>query len=204
MLFERRRPTNDLARKVEGLQVEALQCMIPGEASIPLNQAGDLLLRAGDPMGALELYGQAVDSLVEADRFEAAIGLCNKIIRTVPHVVRTRCTLAWLSIGAGFTGELPVRVGEYVTAAEKTGRETIALHHVRQMSHMVDAHDIRIVLGEYLLYLGDDMAANQLFGEVYRERNTGVQRSIEQEDRWRGVRQAALLNGRRKNTTMVA
>jgi hypothetical protein len=203
MLFERRRPNNDLARRVEGLQVEALQCMIPGEAATPLNQAGDLLLRAGDPMGALELYGQAVDSLIEADRFEAAIGLCNKIIRTVPQVVRARCTLAWLSIGAGFTGELPVRVGEYVSAAERTGREMFALRHLRQMADLVDVHDVRILLGEYLLYLGDDVAANNLFGDVYNERNSGQQRTIDIEERWRGVREAALLNMRKPTAAMA-
>lgn len=177
--------------------------MIPGEAAAPLNQAGDLLLRAGDPMGALELYGQAVDSLIEADRFEAAIGLCNKIIRTVPNVVRARCTLAWLSIGAGFTGELPVRVGEYVSAAEKTGREMFALRHLRQMADLVDVHDVRILLGEYLLYLGDDVAANNLFGDVYNERNSGQQRTIDIGERWRGVREAALLNMRKPTAAMA-
>ena len=73
MVFQRRRPSVDIDRRVEGLQVEALQCMIPGEAATPLNQAGDLLMRAGDPAGALELYGQAVDSLVEADRFDSCV-----------------------------------------------------------------------------------------------------------------------------------
>ena len=203
MVFQRRRPPEDIERRIEGLQVEALQCMIPGEAATPLNQAGDILLRSGDPAGALELYGQAVDSLVEADRFEAAMGLCNKIIRTVPHVVRARCTLAWLAIGAGFTGELPSRVGEYVSAAEACGRENIAQGHVRMMADLVDIHDVRIMLGEYLLYLGDDRAANLLFGEIYSERNTGTKRSVAKEDRWRGVRQAALMN-MRKGAAMVA
>jgi hypothetical protein len=177
--------------------------MLPGEAATPLNQAGDLLLRSGDAAGALELYGQAVDSLVEADRFEAAMGLCNKIIRTVPHVVRARCTLAWLAIGAGFTGELSGRVGDYISAAEACGRETIAQRHVRQMADVVDIHDVRIMLAEYLLYLGDDRAANHLFGEIYSERNTGLQRSIAREERWRGVREAALMNLRR-GAAMVA
>jgi hypothetical protein len=203
MVFQRRRPSVDVARKVEGLQVEALQAMIPGEAATPLNQAGDLLLRSGDAVGALELYGQAVDSLVEADRFEAAMGLCNKIIRTVPHVVRARCTLAWLAIGAGFTGELPVRVGEYINAAEACGRETLAQRHVRLMADVVEMHEVRIMLGEYLLYLGDDRAANDLFGKVYSERNTGQQRTINIEERWRGVREAALMN-MRKGAAMVA
>lgn len=203
MVFQRRRPSVDLQRRIEGLQVEALQAMIPGEAATPLNQAGDLLLRSGDAAAALELYGQAVDSLVEADRFEAAMGLCNKIIRTVPHVVRARCTLAWLAIGAGFTGELPVRVNEYISAAEACGRETLAQRHVRLMANLVEMHELRIMLGEVLLYLGDDRAANDLFGEVYSERNTGRHRSVNLEQRWHGVREAALMN-MRKEAAMVA
>ena len=203
MVFQRRRAPVDVERKVEGLQVEALQCMIPGEAATPLNQAGDLLLRSGDQAAALELYGQAVDSLVEADRFEAAMGLCNKIIRTMPQVVRARCTLAWLAIGAGFTGELSTRVGDYISAAEVSGRETFAQRHLRLMADVVDVHEVRISLGEYLLYLGDDRAANQLFGEVYSERNTGHLRTISQDERWRGVRHAALMN-LRKEAAMVA
>lgn len=203
MVFQRRRPPVDVSRRVEALQVEALQAMIPGEAATPLNQAGDLLLRSGDAVGALELYGQAVDSLVEADRFEAAMGLCNKIIRTVPHVVRARCTLAWLAIGAGFTGELPVRVGEYVNAAEATGRSALAQRHVRMMADVVDVHELRLMLGEYLLYLGDDRAADELFGEVFTERNSGLQRVIDQEERWRGVRQAALMNLRKEGMAMA-
>ncbi|HEX6133889.1 MAG TPA: hypothetical protein VFZ24_07995 [Longimicrobiales bacterium] len=183
--------------------MEALQAMIPGEAATPLNQAGDLLLRSGDAVGALELYGQAVDSLVEADRFEAAMGLCNKIIRTVPHVVRARCTLAWLAIGAGFTGELPVRVGEYVSAAEAYGRETMAQKHLRLMAEVVDVRELRVMLGEYLLYLGADRLANDLFGEIYTESNAGRQRMIDIEQRWRGVREATLSN-LRKGAAMVA
>lgn len=203
MVFQRRRPPVDVSRRVEALQVEALQAMIPGEAATPLNQAGDLLLRSGDAVGALELYGQAVDSLVEADRFEAAMGLCNKIIRTVPHVVRARCTLAWLAIGAGFTGELPVRVGEYVSAAEAYGRETMAQKHLRLMAEVVDVRELRVMLGEYLLYLGADRLANDLFGEIYTESNAGRQRMIDIEQRWRGVREATLSN-LRKGAAMVA
>jgi hypothetical protein len=197
MMFKRRQDPLDLERRIDELQVAALQSTVPGAGAGPLNQAGDLLLAAGDVMGAVELYGRAVDALVEADRFEAGMALCKKIIRTVPQVVRARCTLAWLAIGAGFTAEAAARVGDYVTAAELAGREALAQLHVRRMGQVAEMHELRIILGEYLLYLGDDAAANEMFGEVFAERNLGGRREVTMERRWHDVRMAALLGPRR-------
>lgn len=196
-MFKRRHDSHDLERRIDELQVAALQNTVPGASAGPLNQAGDLLLAAGDVRGAVEMYGRAVDALVEADRFEAGMALCKKIIRTVPQVVRARCTLAWLAIGAGFTAEAAARVGDYVTAAELAGREALALLHVRRMGEVAEMHELRIILGEYLLYLGDDMAANDMFGEVFAERNMGGRREVPIERRWQDVRTAALLGPRR-------
>jgi hypothetical protein len=194
-MFFKRRSTNeplDIRYRIEALQVAALRSTMPGEAAAPLNQAGDLLLGSGDIGGALDLYGRAVDNMIEADRYEAAMGLCRKIIRTVPDVVRTRCTLAWLAMGAGFTAELDARLIDYVMAAERAGRESIARREVLRMSTRVELHDVRIMLGEYLLLLGDDEAANTLFGTVYRERNAGGEPQPDPEQRWQSVRLALL------------
>ena len=199
MIFKRRNEQEDLQElldRVERLQVEALQSRGPGEASIPLNQAGDLLLRTGDLFTALEMYGRAVDNLVEADRFEAATALCRKIIRTAPEVVRARCTLTWLAIGAGFTAEVEQRVNDYIFAAEFAGRQKLAAAQLKSMSTVVDVHDVRLMLAEYLLRLGDDRGADALFGEVFEERNRGTLRLIDQEQRWRDVRRAALTTVR--------
>jgi hypothetical protein len=199
MIFKRRNEQDDLQElldRVERLQVEALQSRGPGEASIPLNQAGDLLLRTGDLFTALEMYGRAVDNLVEADRFEAATALCRKIIRTAPEVVRARCTLTWLAIGAGFTAEVEQRVNDYIFAAEFAGRQKLAAAQLKSMSTVVDVHDVRLMLAEYLLRLGDDRGADALFGEVFEERNRGIPRLIDQEQRWRDVRRAALTTVR--------
>ena len=198
MMFKRRRHDSfDVERRIDELQVAALQSTVPGAAAAPLNQAGDLLLTIGDVHGAMQMYGRAVDALVEADRFEAGMALCKKIIRTAPKVVRARCTLAWLAIGAGFTAEAAARVGDYVTAAELAGREALAQLHVRRMGDVTELHDLRILLGEYLLYLGDEVAANSVFGEVFAERNAGGRRAISVERRWHDVRTAALLGPRR-------
>jgi hypothetical protein len=191
-MFRRRHDSFDLDRRIEELQTTARRSTMPGAAAGPLNQAGDLLLAAGNAGGAVEMYGQAVDVLVEADRFEAGMALCKKIVRTVPQVVRARCTLAWLTIGAGFTAEAAARIGDYINAAEFAGREELALQHVRLMGEVAEMHELRMVLGEYLLYLGDDRASNDVFGSVFTERNTGRQRDIDLEQRWRAVRMAAL------------
>jgi hypothetical protein len=196
-MFKRRHESLDLQRRIDELQVTALQNTVPGAAAGPLNQAGDLLLAAGDVVGAVEFYGRAVDELVEADRFEAGMALCKKIIRTVPNVVRARCTLAWLALGAGFTKEAGARVSDYVTAAELAGREALAQLHVRRMGAVADVHELRIVLGEHLLYLGDAVAANEMFGEVFAERNAGGCREVTTEQRWHDVRTAALAGPRR-------
>jgi hypothetical protein len=202
MFFKRRTPAMDAAdsfdvrRRIERLQVAALRSTLPGEAAAPLNQAGDLLLGTGDLSGALDLYGRAVDNMIEADRYEAAMGLCRKIIRTVPEVVRARCTLAWLAMGAGFTAELESRLVEYVMAAERSGREAFARKEVLRMSTLVELHEVRILLAEYLLFLGDDRSADALFGQVFHERNTGVTMVMDPQDRWSGVRQALLSTPR--------
>jgi hypothetical protein len=199
MIFKKKNEQDELQElldRVDRLQVEALTCRMPGEASIALNQAGDLLLRVGDLHTALEMYGRAVDNLVEADRFEAATGLCRKIIRTEPAVVRARCTMTWLAIGAGFTAEVEQRVSDYIFAAEFAGRQKVAAQQLKVMSTLVDVHDVRMMLGEYLLYLGDARGADTLFGEVFEERNRGTSRTIDRDKRWRDVRRAALTTVR--------
>lgn len=192
MFSDRGTEAKEIRRQVETLQVAALQSTFPGDAAAPLNKAGDLLLQAGDLRGALELYGSAVNSMIEADRQEAAAALCRKIIRTAPDVVRARCTLAWLAIGAGFSGELATRLVEYITAAEGSGRQDFARQEVRRMSENASMHGIRLILGEFMLALGDDAAADQLLGAVYRERNMGVEQDIDAQEAWGQVRSALL------------
>ncbi|HUF51024.1 MAG TPA: hypothetical protein VMN60_09340 [Longimicrobiales bacterium] len=199
MLFKRKQEASEsveLVMRVAHLQVEALQCTLPGEASIPLNHAGDLLLRTGDLVGALDMYGRAADNLVEADRFEAATGICRKIIRIAPAVVRARCTLTWLAIGAGFTAEVGRRVEDYIGAAATAGREAIAAQQVKRMSAIVDVEALRLMLGEQLLYLGDARGADALFGEIFADRDRGIARLIDAEQRWRDVRRATLQGAR--------
>jgi hypothetical protein len=190
---KRKSPDEDLARRIEELQVRALQCTIPGESAALFNRAGDMLLADDDVEGALELYGRAVDSFVEADRFEAGMALCKKIIRTAPDVVRARCTLTWLVIGVGYTAEAGKRAREYVSHAERSGRESIARRQLRLMSSVVREHELRLVLADYLLLLGDAEAADTIFGGVYSERNGGPCPVSDPAAAWACARRESLL-----------
>jgi hypothetical protein len=192
-LLKRRNVGDDLARRIDDLQVRALQCTIPGESAALFNRAGDLLLAENDMRGALELYGRAVDSFVEADRFEAGMALCKKIIRTAPEVVRARCTITWLVIGVGYTAEAEALAGEYVSFAERFGREIIARRQLKLMSSVAREHSLRIALGDYLLLLGDASSADEVFGSVYRERNGGPVPDGDPKDAWHVARRESLL-----------
>jgi tetratricopeptide (TPR) repeat protein len=170
-MFRKKPPETSIATRVEQLQVAALQAGLPGDAAALYNRAGDLLLGAGDLEGAIELYGRAVDDFVEAERFDAGIALCRKIIRTLPAVVRARCTMTWLAIGAGYTAEAASCAVQYTSAAERAGRDRHARLHLRQMGNVAAEHSVRIAVGECLLHLGDDQASEAVFGEVFTERN---------------------------------
>ncbi|HSJ09717.1 MAG TPA: hypothetical protein VK928_07365 [Longimicrobiales bacterium] len=192
-MIKRKSGSDDLAHRVDELQVRALQCTIPGESAALFNRAGDLLLAESEVEAALELYGRAVDSFIEADRFEAGIALCKKIIRTSPNVVRARCTLTWLVIGGGYTVEAEARVAEYVSFAERSGREHIARRQLHMMSRVAREHSLRLALGDYLLLLGDAFAADEVFGEVFSERNGARSTDVDPAQTWESARRESLM-----------
>src|SRR4051812_22569916 len=107
MFFGKSKDKNaqDLQAQLEDLERQAQAAHGPGGAATYYNRAGDLLVDAGRVSNALEFYGEAIDTHVKADRFEPAAALCRKVIRLVPAVVRTRCTLTWLALGDGFDGD---------------------------------------------------------------------------------------------------
>jgi len=135
------------------------------------NRAGDLHARTGDRARALQSYGQAIDHYLETGYFDAAAAMCRKVIDFEPKVVRARCTLAFLSLGKGLVDDAEHEIEEYVRAARAAGQESLAIERLRLMAEATDDHDIRLVLGEHLVDLGDPTTANEIFGAVYAERN---------------------------------
>lgn len=136
------------------------------------NRAGDLYLAEEESSTALARYGHAIDVYMQAGQYDSAIAVCRKILRLVPNVVRTRCTLAWLCIGKGFLDIAREEVAAYVEAAKRAGHQMLAAQQLRLMARYVGHRDFREFLARHLLELGDrDGAARvqALEDEVSRE-----------------------------------
>jgi hypothetical protein len=184
---------DDLRVRLDELEQQAQGAHGPGGAAIYYNRAGDLLVEAGRVSNALEYYGEAIDTHVKADRFEPAAGLCRKVIRLVPAVVRTRCTLTWLALGDGFDTDAQTHMAHYVRAATDAGRDDVVLTQIRRMSTVAGTDSLRLYLAELLLMMGDATGADHLFGAVYRERNLlDPRRNIQSDERRYTARRAAL------------
>jgi len=186
-----------LRRQLEELEYQAEHSMIPGAGATYLNHAGDLCLRAGEDGLALEYFGQAIDAHVKADRFAPAMALCRKVLRIAPAVVRARCTLTWLAIGNGFEGDACTLLESYVLSAERAGRERLALSQLKRMGDIATGEELRFAVGDRMLTLGDERAADHLFGLALAARN-GKYRPMTAavDDRWSTARRAALLGPR--------
>lgn len=123
------------------------------------NRAGDLYISRGDPAEALRRYGRAIDTYMQAGEYDSAIAVCRKVLRLMPNVVRTRCTLAWLCIGKGFLEIAREQVGAYVAAARAAGQGVLAAQQLRLMSRYVGDRGFREFLADALESLGDLGAA---------------------------------------------
>lgn len=192
--FRGDRSADELKARLRQLETRAYETNEDGTDAIYFNQAGDLCVAARQPVDALGYYGQSIDSYVRADRFDAATGVCKKVIRLSPLVVRARCTLAWLALGKGFVPEAQEFIEHYLVAAARAGREVLACHQVKRMSVIAEAEPLRMYLAHRLLDLGDDRTADHLFGLVLRERNHGARRrAVDPGRRWLEARRCALM-----------
>jgi hypothetical protein len=193
----RHRKAHGLEERLRELEDLAEFATIPGANAVYLNQAGDACIAAGEFERGLHYIGRAIDAHVKADRFVAAMALCKKVLRLNPEVVRARCTLAWLSIGNGFEGDACAWVDGYVAAAEHAGREHIAVTQLRRMGELAAGEELRVVVGERLLALGDELMSDHLLGLAYGERNgTMHPPHADDEARWNTARRAVLIGPR--------
>ncbi|HSJ16297.1 MAG TPA: hypothetical protein VK939_17960 [Longimicrobiales bacterium] len=192
-LFNGKQGDRRLIEQLEDLQYKAEHAHGPGGAATYWNQAGDLCLGAGRIAEGLNYYGRAIDTHVQADRFDAAAAVCQKVIRTAPTVVRARCTLTWLALGSGHEADARQHASRYVRAAEYARRDVLALLQLRRMVTVSETEELRTFIGEAMIELGDDTAADDLFGVLFRERNALLQPVvIAPEERWNTARQAVL------------
>ena len=172
------------------------------------HRAGTLCARAGDRSRALVYYGRAIDARLRLGHYDVAGSMCRKIIEIEPEVVRARCTLAFLSLGRSLlpfpfdsaADDIEGEIRAYVGAARKRGQEAFAANGLHLMAEATGEDEIRELIGESLLELGDSATADQVFGSIYRERNQLQERSSleEQRTRWAEALQIPLVHVPRK------
>ena len=165
---------------------------IPGADAAVYNNIGDLCNDAGYRERALSYWGDAIDAYLKVERWDAAAAICRKILRISPTAIRARCTLAWLAIGKGMSGEASQLIHDYADAAVYAGRDHLAVSQLKRMGDAAASPPIRQAVAETLLQLGADQAADYFFGLI--NRNTNTTPRTESPDRlWAAVRHAALL-----------
>jgi hypothetical protein len=161
------------------------------------NTAADLCLRANDHAGAKVYSGRAIDAYLEAGMFGAAAAMCRKLIRFAPDVIRARATLAVLYLGkklvedSAFEVEL---VDDYIRAARHEGDETLLTHRLRVMAHATANQELRVLIAQRLLELGDGDSGRRILHRIYREINGLVEPpQLDPAEQWERLQRAALM-----------
>lgn len=161
------------------------------------NQAGDLCSRQGDAVQAKVYYGRAIDCYLNSAYFEAAAALCRKLIRCAPEVIRARATLAVLYLGkklvdsARYEIEL---VEDYIQAALAAGDHQLLVHRLHVMADCTENQELRVLIGQRLLELGDGEAGRRILRDIYRELNGLAQPPrIDPGEQWDRLLRAATM-----------
>lgn len=198
MLFRRdsRKTEDQLEAHIRELLAKTEFDRMPGSDAAAYNVAGDLCLEHGYVSRALSYYGLSIDAYLKVERWDAAAAVCRKILRASPMAVRARCTLAWLAIGKDLSAEATTRIREYVEAAIGADRDTLAVAQLKRMADAAVNPTIKQAIGELLLDLGADKAADYIFGAAFRERNNARRAEADPQRLWANVRHAALLGPR--------
>lgn len=162
------------------------------------NTAADLCLRAGDHSRAKAYSGRAIDAYLEAGYFGAAAAMCRKLIRLEPDVIRARATLAVLYLGkklvedSAFEVEL---VDDYIRAARREGDEKLLTYRLRVMAHATANQELRVLIAQRLLELGDEEAGRRILHTIYREINGLVEPPhLDPAEQWERLLRAALMS----------
>ena len=134
----------------------------PGQRGMGLNRAGDLCHRAGDRARALDYYGQAIDTYLADEQPEAARGVAQKLIRLHPLAVRTLCTLTWLDLASGHSGDARLHLEQYVEGAKRAQREALAREQILAMARSSADPDFRAAAEAALLRLLDPEGAREV------------------------------------------
>jgi tetratricopeptide (TPR) repeat protein len=170
--------------ELKDLETEAAAAAPQRRAQL-FNRLGDAYVRTGERGAAVRAFGNAIDGYLENGFYDAAAALCRKLIAYEPSVIRARCTLAFLSLGKDMPEDARRELGHYARAARTAAREDLAIARLRLLAEATDSFEIRSLLGEVLLELGDAEGADRVLGAVHAERSELIAPPMdEQRERW--------------------
>ena len=138
------------------------------------NQAGDLCAKHDDMGRAKVYYGRSIDAYLDSGYFEAAAALCRKLIRCAPEVIRARATLAVLYLGKKLVESAQYEIDlveDYIRAARHAGDEQLLVYRLRVMVDATENQELRVLIGQRLLELGDGEWGRKILHGIYREIN---------------------------------
>lgn len=156
----------DIVRHLEYLEDRARKAAFGMDAYI-LNEAGDLCVAVDREFDARRYFGRAIDSFLDAGRFDVAHAIARKILRLYPDVVRARCTLTWIAIGRGIRPEISGALNAYVGAARDCGMDRPLVRELNWMADIVHHEETLFEIGEWLLDSGAAHEADRVFGRAF-------------------------------------
>ena len=119
------------------------------------NQAGDIHAQLGQNADALGSYGKAINGYIEAGQVSIANALCTKMVRRYPAVVRAHFTLACMALHQGLAAEALRALDAYVSAAQATNTQPIAIPRLRFLARGVPNPLLREAIAGLLESIGD-------------------------------------------------
>ena len=154
------------------------------------NKLGDLYLKAGQTIAAVETYEKAVSRYADGGFPNNAIALCNKVLRTAPGRTPVYLKLAKLMLERGFTSEAKRNLLEYAERMQRAGQLEEAFKALREFADLSpDNEEIRLLLAEQLKAAARTDEAREQLSKLYAEVEAhGDQRRIRSTlDRMRAI-----------------
>lgn len=165
-----------------------------GENARTYKKIGDLCVNMGEQKRALSYYGRAIDAYLLSSDFDAAERLCRMVIAAVPQVVRTRGTLAFLTLRNGYSSAFETELKGYVSAAKRAGEGELAATRLRLMAAVTHEDDmVRLLIDQQLERLGErSNGLGELVGGFGADGRRFVALPGNQRDRWAFVLRLAI------------
>lgn len=115
-----------------------------------LLRAAEMARESGRSAEALTFYGRAVDAYIEAGLASRAESVCMRIIEMEPKVIRTRYTLAAISVARGDVTEVSRRLADYMAVVILAQAEKMAVPSLLELAGTCANPTIRLLVAEAL------------------------------------------------------